>query len=94
MNFKKIHCTLYYYLEFSDLASITAIYVVPNSTGMQESSAGVSPGTKTGCVAQDSVEENTLTINCKGTLLSGVWSSKKSSTCNATAYKPAGPLAG
>jgi hypothetical protein len=60
------------YLIPPDVATMPALYVVFNSTGMQESSGGVSPGTSSGCDSQELEDTATRTRNCKGTLLRGV----------------------
>ena len=83
------------YLEPPDVATMPAVYVVPNSTGIQDPSGGVSPGTRMGFASQGSVELNTWTRNCTGTLLRGNWLEelRKSSIWIVTAYHPKVPVA-
>ena len=59
------------YLKFPDAATMPVVYVVPNSTDIQDPSGGVSSGTRMGCALHGSAILNTLTRNCRGTLLRG-----------------------
>ena len=80
-------------------ATIPALNVVPNGTGIHESSGGVSPGTREGLMSlvmlQVREEENTLMRNWRGILLKGVVlvEDMKSSIWIATAYQPVLPVA-
>ena len=77
------------YLWPPDVATMLAVKVVSSSTGMQDPSGGVSPGTSSGCDEHNSLELNTMTRNWRGTLLSDTLDpGRKSSICNATAYPP------
>lgn len=76
------------------IATMDVRNVVPKGTGIHEPSGNVSP-TREGLLElkHDCVDENSSTMNCSGTLLSGVELEVdiKSSICRATAYRPAEP---